>query len=255
MRLNCQDATLYGQTTHEGNVFRFGASLDGCGSGKTSEVGAILAGKYLKWVIPQLISMDTPMASLPEEVFQALSMEMWRILPHHQPKSEVIEFLLESLLFTVFAFVQGPEETVVFFIGDGLVRVNGQTVIGKERKLATDNAPDYLAYRLIPLLDPKFMANHCRAAEVYQPKKRFEVLTYQTARIQQLLVGSDAWHDELGILVQLEGILCKLDPQFAYQVQIKMNAWSGVPFRDPGGKSLHFRDDASVALIQRIANE
>jgi hypothetical protein len=250
MRKNCQDKAGYGEIECLGQIFRFGMSIDGCGSGEDSEFGAILAKQFVDYKIRQLISIGTPLLGIPREIFESLSMEMWRILPFFRKTDQIIKFILDSLLFTLFVFIQGPQETVVFFLGDGIICLNAKILVGKEKKTASGNAPDYPAYALIPEIDRNYIKIHSVGKTVYVPKKEFEVMSFMTAEVDQLLIGSDAWHDETFLVEEITRQLPDWQPG---NVQTQMNIWSGVPYRTPT-KQLHFADDASIAFIQRVVN-
>ncbi len=255
IKKNGQDQAFSGTTVYKGRTYNFGGSMDGNGAGHYSEFGAIMAKDYLESEIGRLIRSGAPFIQIPQQLFDGLILELYRILPANRSMPEKINFILSRLLFTVFAFIQGPEETVVFALGDGVLVVNGKVIIGKERKIISDNYPDYVAYALIERLDPTYFTTHKKPAlkEAYKPKTRFEVLTFKTAEIEQIFVGSDAWHDEVELLMKFLEMITKYDPAYPEDVQDQMNAWSGMIFRDPANQDpVHFSDDASLAFVQRL---
>ncbi len=253
-RRNCQDKAFYGEVTIGGNTYRYGGSLDGLGSGGESEFGAILAADFLLWEIPRQIAGGVALTDLPKEIFESLRDELRRVLPTHRPAKEVARFVLNKLLFTTFVFVQGPDETVIFHLGDGVICVNGELVIDtKDDDPEGRNEPDCLGYILIPRLDPRYFEKYKKssAKSVYQPRTAFNVLHYATADIWQIMVGSDAWHDELELLKRLASLLPDMEAEYANEVQEQITVWMGQLFRDPATQKYHFEDDVSVAVLQR----
>jgi hypothetical protein len=108
------------------------------------------------------------------------------------------EFLAEYLLATVLGFVVGPEQTVIFAAGDGLVIVNDTLTVRDE-----GNAPHYLAYAL---LDESASAG-------------FEVTVWETATIERLAIWTDGLPPELNTQIwQLGG------PR---NLQRQLNIWAG----------------------------
>ncbi len=142
---NNQDAFMIS----EENDFLVAVVADGCGSGKYSEVGAQIGCRLIaKSALAQVRRMpDHSFLTDPsfwERVRQDALAEI-RVLANQLggSLSKVIE---DYFLFTIIGAAIGPEVSVFFSIGDGVVIINGEiTELGPFQK----NAPPYLAYDLV----------------------------------------------------------------------------------------------------------
>lgn len=108
---------------------------DGCSEGAFSEVGSRLIARF--------VSQRACSAS-PEETVDALVTWLRSI-------SLGAEFVQEQLLSTFLCAVARDSEVTVFGIGDGLVYVDGALRI---LEAGPDNAPPYVAYRLLDMEAP-----------------------------------------------------------------------------------------------------
>lgn len=254
-RINGQDRAAFGKITFNGASYRFGLSIDGNGSGRDSEFGAIKARDHLSFEITRMIGDGCPLTEMPQRLFDSLEDELRRILPVW-PKKQVVRYILDKLLFTVFGFVQGPDTTVIFYLGDGIVLVNNEEVVGRSGHSEQQGSPDYIAYALFDRIDSRFFENHtdikAGRGEVYSPPAAFHTLVYDTEDIYNLSVGSDAWLDDTEYDARLLWkIWDGLDPSYPEDLQEKINVWAGIPFRNPKG-TIYFQDDVSVACIHRV---
>lgn len=109
---------------------------DGCGESPFSEVGSRLISRF--------VSQRACDVADPEAVVSAL-VDWLRKL------SLGTDFIAEQLLSTFLCAVARDGEVTVFGIGDGLVHVDGVT---RELSAGPDNAPPYVAYRLLDLDAP-----------------------------------------------------------------------------------------------------
>jgi hypothetical protein len=108
---------------------------DGCGEGAFSEVGARLIARFVS---------QKACSATPEETVDALVAWLRGL-------SLGPQFVQEQLLSTFLCAVARPGDLTVFGIGDGLVYVDGALRL---LEAGPDNAPPYVAYRLLDLEAP-----------------------------------------------------------------------------------------------------
>src|SRR5687768_7696600 len=168
---NNQDAFCWSATEH-GVV---AVVADGCGSGRLSEVGAQigarLAAESLRALLPRLDDGE------PRLVLERVRLDVLaqlRVLAGAMGGS-LSGTVSEYFLFTILGFAFTARRTIVFGIGDGCLAVNG------ERRLltATDNAPAYLAYGLVP----STLSDAAPAFQIHAD--------LPTPDVETLLVGTD----------------------------------------------------------------
>ena len=117
---------------------------DGCGEGSRSEVGAALGARFLAgWL---LRSDHASSAAWTEAAADALTEYLRGVARGSWGPERERAFVAEHLLFTFLAAVVTPERWLVFGSGDGVVRANEST---RAIDSGPDNAPEYLAYRLV----------------------------------------------------------------------------------------------------------
>jgi serine/threonine protein phosphatase PrpC len=136
------------------------ALCDGCSAGRSSEVGARLAAAWIVANLPRLSCEPTLAArigerseSLPrggaERLARSIEEELLAYL-RQIAAGEGAQFIHDHLLFTILCAIIEPERTLILGLGDGLYSVDGRT---NWIDPGADNAPPYLAYRLVdPLL-------------------------------------------------------------------------------------------------------
>lgn len=148
---------------------------DGCGSGTHSEVGAQIGARLLTEALRMQTSAfdDGDAAHVLERTRQDVLLQI-RGLAEAMGGS-FRQVVSDYFLFTTLGFVVGPQRTVVFGIGDGLVSINGDT----QRLTAVDNAPPYLGYGLVPSTLPQDVT----IFTVYADRP--------TAEVTSLLVATD----------------------------------------------------------------
>ena len=120
---------------------------DGCGSAPHSEVGARLVAALLaRALAARAGDLTGASAAMPavaaamDEVLAALE----RLAGGRD--AAALPWVRDHLLATTLGVVVTAERGVVFRLGDGVVGVNGDLAT----HAAPDNAPPYLAYRLVP---------------------------------------------------------------------------------------------------------
>jgi hypothetical protein len=119
------------------------AICDGCSAGRSSEVGARLGAAWIVANLPRLIDpCEQKTASRLEEELLAYLRQI--------AAGQGAQFVHDHLLFTILCAVIEPERTLILGLGDGAYSVDQKTIWLDP---GADNAPAYLAYRLVdPLL-------------------------------------------------------------------------------------------------------
>jgi hypothetical protein len=130
---------------------------DGCGSGAHSEVGAKIGARILVRELAAGVrrgldlSPDSPLwtGAAGDTIAQlkALASTLGG-----SPVDTVETFLL----FTVVGLLITPRETAVFFLGDGVIVINGTGIVLGP---FPDNAPPYLSYALLDGTTPRLNVN------------------------------------------------------------------------------------------------
>jgi hypothetical protein len=226
--INCQDAVSKSVVEHNGQTYYVGVVSDGCGEGAKTEVGASLAVAVATVKVESLIKSGVAVKRIPNILYAQL-VEYFRGLvmgfeTKDMPPEVVVEFIKDHLLFTLVGFISGPENTVAFASGDGVVVINDRVDIRDE-----NNKPHYLSYHLI---DRKYLKT-----EGTTLPKGFDIYDVKTADLVRLAVGTDSWKDELLALLELVG-------DNYPSAQRRMNVLSQ--------KEKHFSDDASIVVLKKM---
>lgn len=251
-RIPGQDRVASGTVVVGEQTFRYGLAIDGNSSGKNSEFGSIIGRYHLVREINRLLTDGTPLQEIPQYLFDSLEDELRRLLPPHAKKREVVDFILNYLIFTVVGFIQGPEETIVFYVGDGIVEINGTELVGAANQASQKGAPDGIGYRLMDRLDAQYWANQAglRGSD-YRPINHFNVIVRPTSEVCTLAIGSDSWLQEREyenrLLSQLVVGVDFANPDY---VQERINMWAGAPHRTPRSQ-IYFEDDVSAVILVR----
>jgi hypothetical protein len=160
LRRNNQDAV----SLHVGPELIVAAVADGCSGAPASEVGARLAVRWVTDQGPRRIGAD------PEESSSAVMSGLLRFissivgqLSAHDPRTRA-EIIGELLLFTVLVAVVSPDRSFVFGIGDGAFAIDG--TVHRIDCAGKDNAPPYLAYRLLGSSAPSVVHWSGRTLEI-----------------------------------------------------------------------------------------
>lgn len=132
-----------------------GVVCDGCGSGDYSEVGARITARIVAYnahtltnsyqeLGPEFLSMleSVTLASLRSTAQQLGDSPQMRGESLTYSQGKTVE---DYLLCTVLGVVMTPKTVLVFFVGDGIVAVNGEIQVLEPNE---GNSPDYLAYAL-----------------------------------------------------------------------------------------------------------
>lgn len=117
---------------------------DGCSSSPRSEVGARLGAMFLARALVERKAMD---AAAVNAACDAMLGWLAGVADALGPRTEVVG---ELLLFGFLAAVSDGERVVVCGAGDGLFHAGGRLHVLEPDE---GNAPDYLAYRLVPCAD------------------------------------------------------------------------------------------------------
>lgn len=225
--LNCQDALLTRSFEYNGFTYHIGAVADGCSEGMHSELGAELGVAFSVTKIEELIKGGMPVKVIPGALYVMLVEYLRQVTGPFQllsePYARMVSFIKEHLLFTLIGFIVGPDDTVVFAAGDGLVAINDLTDLRDQQ-----NMPMYIAYHLVE-------KSYLQTKPSAMPSK-FDVYELKTADLKTLAIGTDAWAQELDVLLQI------LSDECPANVQTLMNRLSS--------KEKRFQDDASIILIK-----
>ena len=213
------------------------AVADGCSAGAGSEVGARLATSWAVRHMPEQLRSLLPAAQRgvldPDDlapVFKGLLACFESLLDHlatgGQDRARVVH---ELLLCTLHIVVVSPEAVLAFGVGDGvLLRTEqldeGLVIHREELDAGPGNAPDYVAYRLLPSLP-------------HQPVTRIH---YQGPResFDSFLMASDG-------ASELEGLESLVrEPRYRRNLSLVHKHLVAAVGR-PGGP----RDDTSVVMV------
>jgi serine/threonine protein phosphatase PrpC len=163
---------------------------DGCGSKKSSEVGAKIGVKLITEALKknildvQICLLDNNDLKL-ELIFKKIQQDVLaqiRILANNMG-GNFYDTVLEYFLFTIVGVIIIKEKTVIFSFGDGMIFLNGNKLkIGPFE----NNAPPYLAYGLFDQtliqINPNLL--------------KFQVITtILTNNINSLIIGTDGLED------------------------------------------------------------
>ena len=165
---NNQDAHICIQTLD----MTIGIVADGCGSGKSSEVGAQIGVKILATCLQKLFerSLETGTGFHPWHRLEQLLLSHLQILAESMGTS-LSDTIREYFLFSIVGCVITQETTWIFHCGDGTFALNTKlTQLGP----FPGNAPPYLGYRIN---DPAAVG--------------FSVLTFKTENVQSIMLGTD----------------------------------------------------------------
>jgi hypothetical protein len=227
---------------HDGELI-VAAVTDGCSSGRYSEVGARLGAAHLAGWVPQLWrtlgGCKAAPADVAREATDALLAYLYSVSGGLKPggPDELAGAVGDYLLFGFLCAVVDRERAVVFGIGDGVFSLNGVTTVLDP---GPENAPDYLAYRLLGVRGRRIQA--------------LVHLNVPAATVSSLVIGTDGLADLLarsgealkdgapqGGLEQFEqGALYSKNPA---QVQKRLTVIGELNRRLP--------DDTTLALIRR----
>ncbi|HEY9647476.1 MAG TPA: protein phosphatase 2C domain-containing protein [Chroococcidiopsis sp.] len=187
--------------------FAIAVVCDGCGSSPHSEVGATLGARLVAEVIAEALAgaiaepssgaIAEPISGEIAEAITELQLDQtfWQGVQHAllnrldgwrgQFGGDRAAVVRDYLLFTVVVAVITPTVTVLAAAGDGVVILNGDV----QRLSAADNAPRYLAYGLLPEVDPAAFG--------------FTVCyDLPTSCVESLLIGSDGVGDLIDAAAQ-----------------------------------------------------
>lgn len=174
---NNQDAYLAEVTDN----YILGLVCDGCGSAKSSEVGARLGSYLTRAAILENVVYGTDFVMW-DHVCSSLDHKITQVASMSKEKDHI---LTEMFLFTIVGFIILPKNTFTFHMGDGLTIVNG---IEQRHQTISGNFPSYFAYRLVNT-----------TMEIPEEFKVFSVKEYKTDEIGSILVGTDGMFDYIDL--------------------------------------------------------
>jgi hypothetical protein len=225
---NCQDKYRYLEIEADGQSYLIGVVCDGCSSGRHSEIGAALLAEFLVHEAARQLKVGQPVEQIPTELYrQTLSFlqNLSRLVLGQAPTDlEKSGFVGAYLLATVLGFIIGPEKTVIFTAGDGLLIINDQLTV-----LDESNAPTYPAYGL---LDPH------QLDDGIPTRTDFDLQILDTAQLARLAIWTDGFNPALSGLIWQLGGPCSLQRQ--------LNVWSNQKL---------FSDDTTGITVSRMKDE
>lgn len=120
---------------------------DGCGSGKFSEVGALIASRYIAEKGLELLAHQKNGMRFRNGFFEQLRVETLFFLRKIAADlgRDLSQIVYDYFLFTVVGALIEENETTIFTLGDGIFSVNCETVV-----IDQHNTPRYLGYALLP---------------------------------------------------------------------------------------------------------
>jgi hypothetical protein len=217
---NRQDSFCYRHFESGGKSYIVGVISDGCGSGESSEVGAVLTTNYI---------LNEAQRQLQNQSFELDKLYVKTVIFLNKLVNAICgdasqvatDFIQNKLLATVLGFVMDEEETLIFGAGDGIIAYNNKISVRDE-----NNRPSYLAYHLLS----------ARAAACSYSQLQFEkIAAIPTAEIEQMAIFSDGF--ELELLPYVWGAT-----RHPRALQRQFNVWS---------RQKHFSDDASCILVEK----
>src|SRR3989338_6242050 len=123
---NRQDAHLTFEGNLSGKKVGIGIVTDGCSEGNNSETGATLGANFLIREIKVLIEQGVPLKVLPNVLYSRL-LDFLRLLVGNyvfDNPSDRVNFIKNTLLFTVVGFIVTDEASLIFYAGDGTIVID-----------------------------------------------------------------------------------------------------------------------------------
>ena len=226
--MNCQDSLCAKTFKRHKDTCHIGVVADGCGEGTRSEVGAHMATSFLIQRMEELLMEGKAAEEIPTKLFHDLLRflhgQMAGLALMYNSYQAAVQFIKDHMLFTVLGFIITPKTTVIFALGDGVIVLNDMIDVRDE-----NNHPFYISYHLV---DKSYLVNKGAPLPL-----KFDTYIFPTEYLERLAVGTDAWADEMGVLLSLwDEKLCK-------SVQRTMNLLSK--------KEKRFKDDAAIITAAR----
>ncbi|MEK7610823.1 MAG: hypothetical protein AAB486_00425 [Patescibacteria group bacterium] len=238
---NCQDGKGWRRIIVNDKEYLVAACSDGCGSGLHTEVIASLLPLYVIGQIGHLLTFETPVLSVPAALYAHVLAYLefqWKNIPFSSRK-ELVDFIKNYLLATLYGFIIGDEDSVLFHAGRGYTVVNG--VVDAIEHLQGDPYP---AYHLVPRSD-------WQEPSMVLPRS-FTVVSLKTANIFNLGVATDG---AMGTLPGGKtGLLLPRLLVDAFTGESGVQRWLNLingP-RNPHPEDGTFADDTTVILAERI---
>lgn len=139
---------------------------DGCSSEKNSEVGAQLAARWLSQWVAQHGASEALNDDFAVRATKAMTAWLYRLAGSFE--GELVNAVQQHLLFTFLCAVTFNGRSLVFGIGDGVVVIDDDII---RLDSGPENAPNYIAYRLLEGRAPEVQVHFVGEA------KRLSVMT------------------------------------------------------------------------------
>lgn len=221
---NRQDACL----TFDGQVSNrkvaIGIVCDGCSEGINSETGALLGTNFLIREIKVLLEQGVPIKVIPNVLYPRLVEFLSHLVSgyYFDNPADRVNFIKNTLLFTVVGFIAKEDVSIIFYAGDGTLVIDDLI-----RHLDSSNRPSYPAYHLV---DRKMLESPTPLPAT------FDTIPLLTKQIKRLAIGSDAWKDEPKLLKEIWGF------KHPSGLQRRLNQWSKTDKR--------FKDDVTIITLE-----
>jgi hypothetical protein len=160
------------------------AVADGCSDGPSSEVGARLVARFVTRRACESTAWGEALAA---DVTDSLVAWLYTIA---RGAGELEPFIHEHLLTTFLCAVVRSDEALVFGVGDGVVQVDGLTRV---LDAGPENAPPYVAYRMLPQLGADAFAR----VHHLGPARRIAIATDGLRPTLELLDRAFEWTNPL----------------------------------------------------------
>lgn len=148
---------------------------DGCSSSQNSEVGAKMMARFIALEALRLLENKKS----PDILYELRESALW-FLRRMILVADSVPMVDDMFLFTALGAIVREQETVVFSLGDGVISLNGETLVIDE-----ENTPSYLGYKVVP-----------GSYKVDEQKINFVVRhKMPTSNLQTLIISTDGARD------------------------------------------------------------
>lgn len=164
-----------------------GVVTDGCSSSPRSEVGAQLSARFLSGWVASYAAGKALTPDVARLATDALGAWLYRAVSAVDGDPAAFAEVVETyFLHTFLCAVRAGDDALVFGIGDGAVSVDG---VVTRLDAGPDNAPPYMAYRLLSGRRPEVQVHfHGRAKRLAVMTDGFDaLLEREPARVRALL--------------------------------------------------------------------
>ncbi|MHA2279597.1 MAG: protein phosphatase 2C domain-containing protein [Promethearchaeota archaeon] len=249
---NCQDAACLAAIPASNGFGEIviGVGCDGCGEGQNSEMGAIALANYILRECLQHHSRGRAPSKILEYLFysvvQFVDTNVRLTVPFYGDPSrdavEVAEFIKNHWLATILGFILTPEQSLIFWCGDGVFKVDDGDLLYIDQ----ENVPKYIGYNSL------YRPQSVGVADDNIPTQFFWEEIYPQERV---MVASDGFttfnQDKLAAAREKEELPDELDgQQWGKKGQFGLKKWMNS--RSDRG---YFDDDCFIVTAERRCNE